>query len=326
MGDVGFVLDEFDLHSVEAKFISFVPRGANKKEYLLVKEDRMKEDILKAILETPDGDLSSLLKEAKIEGEAADILAGAAALIKSYKDKLPDNALELLAKACGYPKPTVEEKGKGQAGQKEEGGKPDQSGAGQDEGDDEGQEDEQDGQDKKDICYGYPATKEDLAKMDLDPKTRSMLEKALDERDEARANGAEALKIAKELKDEKILKEYQEKTGELKHLPVTVAKHAPIFKTIGEAHPQEFAEILNILKAAERLAAISDAYREIGKHGEGGSGSAEGVVYEKARGLVAKSDDLTFDEAVAKVLEDEPELYARYEEEREEAVKRRGGK
>ncbi|VVB63285.1 Uncharacterised protein [uncultured archaeon] len=323
MGDVGFVSDEFDLHSVVAEFISFVPSGANRKQYLLVKEDRMKEDILKAILETPDEDLSNLLKEAKIEGEAADILAGAAALLKSYKDKLPENALELLAKGCGYPKPVVDAaKGKGHT---EQDG--DQSGKGQNGNDDDSQKDDQDdSQDQKDNCYGYPATKEDLAKMDLDPKTRVMLEKALDERDEARANGAESLKIAKELKDEKILKEYQEKTGELKHLPVTVVKHAPIFKTIGEAYPQEFAEILNVLKAAERLATLSDAYKEIGKHGEGAAGSAEATVYEKARGLVGKSDDLTFDEAVAKVLEDEPELYARYEEERQEAVKRRGGK
>ena len=310
--------EEFDLRKVVAEFISFVPRGANKKEYLLVKEDRMKDDILKAILETPDEELSNLLKEAKIEGEAADILGGAALLLKSYKDKLPENALELLAKGCGYPKPAVDaKKDKGQAGQDE-----DQA----DQGQDENAEGEGDCQDQGDRCYGYPATKEDLAKMDLDPQTRAMIEKALDERDEARATGAEALKIAKELKDEKILKEYVSKAGEMEHLPIQKDKHGAIFKTIGEAHPQEFAEILNVLKAAERLVAKSAAFKEIGKHGEGATGSAEAVVYEKARGLVGKSDDLTFDEAVAKVLEDEPELYSRYEEERQAAVKQRGGK
>lgn len=162
--------------------------------------------------------------------------------------------------------------------------------------------------------------------MDLDPQTRAMIEKALDERDEARATGAEALKIAKELKDEKILKEYVAKAGELEHLPIQKDKHGAIFKTIGESHPQEFAEILNVLKAAERLVAKSTAFKEIGKHGEGATGSAEAIVYEKARGLVGKSDDLTFDEAVAKVMEDEPELYSRYEEERQAEVKQRGGK
>lgn len=31
---------EFDLGEVEIDFISFVPRGANRKKYFLVKEDR----------------------------------------------------------------------------------------------------------------------------------------------------------------------------------------------------------------------------------------------------------------------------------------------
>jgi len=34
------VSHEFDLAEVEIDFISFVPRGANRKKYLLVKEDR----------------------------------------------------------------------------------------------------------------------------------------------------------------------------------------------------------------------------------------------------------------------------------------------
>jgi hypothetical protein len=35
---------------------------------------------------------------------------------------------------------------------------------------------------------------------------------------------------------------------------------------------------------------------------------------------------MTFDEAVAKVLEDDPELYERYEDERQAAARKRGGK
>ena len=42
------VSQEFDLGEVEIDFISFVPRGANRKKYFLVKEDRaLKDDILK---------------------------------------------------------------------------------------------------------------------------------------------------------------------------------------------------------------------------------------------------------------------------------------
>lgn len=59
MAGEGYVSDVFDLTDVILEEVSFVPRGANMKEYLLVKEDRMKDDILKAILETPDEELSA---------------------------------------------------------------------------------------------------------------------------------------------------------------------------------------------------------------------------------------------------------------------------
>ena len=104
------VSQEFDLGEVEIDFISFVPRGANRKKYFLVKEDRsLKQDILKSILETDEGEVSKILKEAKLEGEAAEVLEGAAKLLKAYKDELPDDALQILAKACGLPEPEVEE-------------------------------------------------------------------------------------------------------------------------------------------------------------------------------------------------------------------------
>ena len=84
---------------VEIDFISFVPRGANRKKYFLVKEDRaLKDDILKSILETDEGDISRVLKEAGLEGEAAGVLEAAAKLLKAYKDELPETALQILAK------------------------------------------------------------------------------------------------------------------------------------------------------------------------------------------------------------------------------------
>jgi hypothetical protein len=70
------VSQEFDLDEVEIDFISFVPRGANRKKYFLVKEDRqLKEDILKSILKTDEGEVSRIVKEARLEGGAAGVLA-----------------------------------------------------------------------------------------------------------------------------------------------------------------------------------------------------------------------------------------------------------
>ena len=98
---------EYDLRDVEVQFISFVPRGANKKEYLAVVKE-MKEDIVKTILETPDEDLAKALQEAGLEGEGAEALVGASKLLKAYKDALPENAIAILAKCAGLALPEFE--------------------------------------------------------------------------------------------------------------------------------------------------------------------------------------------------------------------------
>ena len=98
-------LREFDLSEAKARFIAFVPR-ANKKQYFLVKEDRqLKEDILKAILETDESEVSRTLKEAKLEGEAAGVLEATAKILKAYKDLLPENALQIRPKPAAFPSP-----------------------------------------------------------------------------------------------------------------------------------------------------------------------------------------------------------------------------
>ena len=97
---------EYDLLESEAEFISFVPRGANKKQFLVVKEMKeLKEDIVKTILETPDEDLAKALQEAGLEGEGAEALVGASKLLKAYKDALPENALAFLSKCTGLAVP-----------------------------------------------------------------------------------------------------------------------------------------------------------------------------------------------------------------------------
>lgn len=286
---------EFDLGEVEIDFISFVPRGANRKKYFLVKEDRsLKLDILKSILETDEGEVSKILKEAKLEGEAAEVLEGAAKLLKAYKDELPDDALQILAKACGLPEPEVEENNDPKK-----------------EGDGEGRED--------DPVKGL--SKEAIAKMD--PATQSIVKQLLEENVVTKAKADNAEKLAKELQDQQVLKEFVAKAEELQNLPVQPLKLGPIMKTLGESHPREFDEIFKLLKAADAILEKSELFQEFGKAGSNES-SAEGQIYAKARGLVAKDGDLTFEEAVEKVMDLEPELYEKAETERQErAAKRR---
>jgi hypothetical protein len=283
---------EYDLLESEAKFISFVPRGANKKQFLVVKEIKeLKEDIVKTILETPDEDLAKALQEAGLEGEGAGALVGAAKVLKAYKDALPENAIAILAKCAGLALPEFEKEdvpNKGKETKKE---------------------------------AASELSKETLEK--LDPGVRSLLEKTLAERDQATAKADEALGLAKELKEEKILKEYVEKAEDLPHLAIEPLKFGPVLKALGESRPAEFSEIFRVLKAADVAIEKSELFKEIGKAGSGES-DAEAQVYAKARAMVAKDGALTFDDAVCKVLEDDKELYTRYEDERQKTVKRRG--
>ena len=284
---------EFDLGEVEIDFISFVPRGANRKKYFLVKEDRqLKEDILKSILETDEGEVSRIVKEARLEGEAAGVLEAAAKLLKAYRDELPEDALKILAKACGLPEsePVVEKNDPKNEGKETEG--PAES-----------------------------LSKEAIAKMD--PATQAVVKHLLEENVVTKAEAKEAKQIAKELKEEKILKEYVEKAEGLPNLAIEPIKFGPVLKALGEGHPAEFSEIFRVLKAADAAIEKSELFKEIGKAGSGES-DAEAQVYAKARGMVAKDGELTFDEAVCKVLDDNPELYEKYEDERQKTVKRRG--
>ena len=158
----------------------------------------------------------------------------------------------------------------------------------------------------------------------LDPGVRSLLEKALEERDQATAKADQALSMAKELKDEKVLKEYVEKAEDLPHLPIEPLKFGPVMKALGEAHPAEFAEVYRVLKAVDAIVEKSALFSEIGKAGQGNS--AEAQIYAKARAMVAKDGDLTFEEAVEKVMDLEPELYEKSEAEREERLAKRRGR
>ena len=284
---------EYDLRDVEVQFISFVPRGANKKQFLVVKED-VKEDIVRTILETPDGDLAKALQGAGLEGEGAEALVGAAKVLKAYKDALPEDAIALLAKCTGLALPAMK---KDMPKQSKEGEGADKQAAGD-------------------------LSKEALEK--LDPGVRSLLEKALEERDQAAAKADQALSLAKELKDEKVLKEYVEKAEDLPHLPIEPLKFGPVMKALGEAHPEEFAEVYRVLKAVDAIVEKSALFSEIGKAGQGNS--AEAQIYAKARAMVAKDGDLTFEEAVEKVMDLEPELYEKSEAEREERLAKRRGR
>ena len=59
--------------------------GRTRKQFLVVKNEELKEDIVKTILETPDEDLEKALQEAGLEGEGAGALVGAAKALQGLQ-------------------------------------------------------------------------------------------------------------------------------------------------------------------------------------------------------------------------------------------------
>jgi hypothetical protein len=294
--------EEHDLLVHEIEEISFVPRGANRKEYLLVKEDRMKSDVVLSILETPDEEVGKFLKEAQIEGEAGDVLAFVGKFLKSYKDKLPADALTIIGKACGYSAPA---KPKEPAKQKK---------------DDQGSADEGCGDNGDDEGYGYPGLQQKMEKMD--PDLKGFFEKLLNDNKAARTEAKEAGNLAKSLKLENLTKAYTVRAESLPHIPgLSVEKMAKAFMAVGESHPDEFKDLYNCLKAADEFIEKSSAWDEIGRGQEGMGGSTYQKILTMAQGLVQKSDKpLLIEEAIEKVLDLHPEMYEEYEAERAAAA------
>jgi len=269
--------------------VSFVPRGANGKEYLLVKEAKMKEAILKSLVETPDEDLKKALSEAKLDAQSVDVLETVGRVLKAYKDRLPEQALAILAKACGYPEPKLKPKaGKGKEDDDEEG----DEGEGEDEGE---------------------YSKELLEKMD--PGIRAVIQKMEAKLDATKERAERSETLAKELKDEQITKIYIAKAQALPNIPgLTAEKHAPIMKILGEDHPAEFSEVFSLLKAADALLEKSAAWSELGSERAISGGSVMNKIQKAAESLVRKdTSGMTIEDAIEKVLDDHPEWYDEYE-------------
>ena len=103
--------------------------------------------------------------------------------------------------------------------------------------------------------------------------------------------------------------------ADMPNLPVEVAKFAPILKRAATAMTEEdFAELNRVLKASsagmgEMLKAVGLPLHRVTKS------STEAEVDAKAQ-EIAKRDGVTFEKAYTKVLEENPALYRRMNEER----------
>lgn len=175
-----------------------------------------------------------------------------------------------------------------------------------------------------------PATKEgdmadaDVAKRAAEAEARvqeleAQIAKAQDvtkrlEAAEARAQEAEA--VAKRNQDRLEEREYIEKAQQYTALPMKAEEDWKVLKAIDAMEPSVRDRALELLAAAEGQLALAGALTTVGSGGERrGGASAYAEAEGLAKNLVAKSADLSLNDALTQVWREHPALYDRYRKE-----------
>jgi hypothetical protein len=173
----------------------------------------------------------------------------------------------------------------------------------------EATEDAAEGASPMDALLGQPQMKADATKVDIwkgiDPAVREQVEKAEREAAEAKAELAKA-------RDQALTREYVAKAAQFRALPVKADEFGPVLKRLATSDAEAYAEVERVLRAADAAMTKSDLFREIGRGGAGAADSAWARIEAAASGLVGKSAGLTQEQAIARVLSDQPALYDEY--------------
>lgn len=283
------------LTDLEVAEVSLVGKPANKRSFLVFKEEGGVEmpDVNEKILEILQEELPENIVSQLAEGELEDLeeeemeaLRSAVKLLRAYKQELPENVLETLAELAELKLP-------------------------------ENEEEEVIGQDEdekimaKKMLKGYPEpVKKADGSFDLSgvPKEQRAIIEALWKQ----AERSELLE--KQLQnevDQRLVKQFVEKAEAFSNLPIKASEIGPVFKTLAERAPKEFEKIDSILKAVDEALGQSKLYKEIGSNHQGAS-NAWDKVEQLAAQIVQKDNQMTKEQAIAKVLEQNPALYSEY--------------
>jgi hypothetical protein len=99
-----------------------------------------------------------------------------------------------------------------------------------------------------------------------------------------------------------------------KSLAFDHTKVAPALRKFADADAETAGVIESVLKAAEGQLFSAGVFQEIGKSAEGTTGSAMDEATAMAKAAVEKDAKLTPEQAIAKVFDENPDLYTRYAE------------
>lgn len=161
-----------------------------------------------------------------------------------------------------------------------------------------------------------------MKKADLSPEVRAIVEKAEQDAADAKSeikkaqdSAAEAHELAKAERDTRVTREFIVKADSFRALPVEAEKFGPVLKSISEKLTKEEAEELDrVLKAADEQIVKGEVFGEYGSSSgaAGAPSDAYDALTRKAEELRKSDSKLSPEEALAKAMEDNPELERQY--------------
>jgi hypothetical protein len=128
---------------------------------------------------------------------------------------------------------------------------------------------------------------------------------------EERAKAAET--IAKSERDFRLEREFVSKASTLNALPIESDSFGKVLKGVAESvSSEQFKVLWEVLSAANSALAESNLFTEVGKSGDFDNDGATSPINKAAERILATTPNLTREQAIAKALESDPNLYTAY--------------
>lgn len=160
---------------------------------------------------------------------------------------------------------------------------------------------------KAELAKRQPAKGTDDIVKSAPPEVRALLAKT-------NKRLAEAEKMAREERDHRLTQEAITKARtEYKALAVDHAELGTVLKRLHDTDADLAAKVETVLKAATAQAEAGDIFKAVGSTGAKVTGAEERL--EALAKAKAEGSDLTYEQAFAEALDENPELYAQYMEE-----------
>ncbi len=147
---------------------------------------------------------------------------------------------------------------------------------------------------------------------DLEAKGNQVPEEVTKQLDDLKKRADQAEEALRKERDERLTKEFVAKAAGFKNLPVKPEEFGPVMKSLAEKDPENYAKVEAALKAADEAAGKAGLLGEIGSSAAPAGGTAMAKLEGAAQELRKSDPNLSKEQAVAKALEQHPELYEDY--------------